>query len=80
MGSEVLQVYNFPKGSSFKDYLATWYPDEKGDPEPCTSKATPYCSSFAGAMITNNIKRAVMEEPLPESVTFDFKTFGLIIH
>jgi len=72
MGSEVLQVYNF-KSPKLKTYIKHWYPDDEASQEPCSSKATPYCSTMSGSIVANTIKRMIKDEPSPVEFIFDFK-------
>ena len=71
MGAEHYQQYTFidPK---LRDYLKTWYSDEEGDPEPCSAKATSYCSNMSGSFIVNQIRKAVTGQSIDEEFYFNF--------
>ena len=58
-------------------YKKTWYSDEEGSPEPCTSKATSYCSNMSGSFIANSTKNIVMKQPYFKEITFNFSTLIL---
>jgi len=78
MGAEVFQMYIITRKNTLDDYLNTWYPDEKASSEPCHSKATPYCSHLAGAMIANAIVRVITGKPAP-NVVFSFAEMAMMI-
>ena len=60
-----------------KEYMKTWYHDSEGDPEPCTAKATSYCSNFAGSMISNTVRKFVTNQPYSREFSFHFPTMML---
>ena len=74
MGAE---HYQQTVSTSLTDYLTTWYPDSEGDPEPCTAKATSYCSYLAGSMICNTIRKIETGQPYSREFNFNFPTFTL---
>ena len=59
------------------EYMKTWYHDSEGDPEPCTAKATSYCSNFAGSMIANTVRKYVTKQPYSRQFSFHFPTMML---
>ena len=71
MGAEQYQQYFFAK-PTYKAYEKKWYPDSEGDLEPCTSKATSYCSNMSGSFIVNAVKKFVMGEQIPKELVFSF--------
>ena len=62
MGAEQYQQYIY-NNITVKQYEKDWYSDEDSDPEPCTRKATSYCSNMSGSFISNSIKNIVMKQP-----------------
>ena len=50
MGAEQYQQYIYDN-ITVKKYEKDWYSDENSDPEPCTRKATSYCSNMSGSFI-----------------------------
>ena len=63
MGAEHYQQYILPR-PTLKQYLATWYPDHDSDPEPCTMKATSYCSNMSGSFICNAVRKIIDSQEL----------------
>jgi molybdopterin/thiamine biosynthesis adenylyltransferase len=63
--------------TNLTNYLTTWYPDSEGDPEPCTAKATSYCSNLAGSMIANTVRKIETNQPYSREFSFNFPTFTL---
>lgn len=78
MGAETLQLYTMID-PAIEEYLATWYSDEEGSKEPCTARATPYCSNMAGAFAANAIRRVVTDQPYYKEVVFHFPSMTLNI-
>ena len=76
MGSEQFQQYMIDKPTVDK-YKKTWYSDEEGSPEPCTSKATSYCSNMSGSFIVNSIRKYVTNQPYDKEIIFSFPTLFL---
>ena len=76
MGSEQFQQYMIDKPTVDK-YKKTWYSDEEGSPEPCTSKATSYCSNMSGSFIVNSIRKYVTKQPYDKEIVFSFPTLFL---
>ncbi len=74
MGAE---HYQQTTTKSLKEYLNTWYSDSDGDPEPCTAKATSYCSNFAGSMIASNVRKIITNQPYSKEFSFHFPTMML---
>ena len=83
MGAETLQLYLFqhnaePPSNNLHDYMDTWYSDEDGDIEPCARRATAYCSTFAGSIITSEIVKWVQGNPIrTNSLVFNFPSLLL---
>ena len=76
MGAEQFQQYMIDKPTLDK-YKKTWYSDEEGDPEPCTSKATSYCSNMSGSFIVNSIRKYVTNQPYDKKIVFNFPAMFL---
>jgi hypothetical protein len=76
MGAEHYQQYIIPR-PSLKDYLKTWYPDQDSDPEPCTMKATSYCSNMSGSFICNAVRKLITNQPYDRKFSFNFPTMIL---
>ena len=74
MGAE---QYQHTVTKTMTEYLKGWYPDSEGDPEPCTAKATSYCSNLAGSMIANTIRKVETSQPINKSFSFHFPTLML---
>ena len=76
MGAEHYQQYIYNNITMAK-YEKNWYSDEDSDQEPCTRKATSYCSNMSGSFIANAAKNIVMKQPYFKEVTFNFSTLIL---
>ena len=76
MGAEHYQQYILPK-PTLKEYLKTWYPDTDSDPEPCTMKATSYCSNMSGSFICNSVRKIINSQPYERKFSFNFPTMIL---
>ena len=76
MGAEQYQQYIY-NNITVKKYEKDWYSDEDSDPEPCTRKATSYCSNMSGSFISNSIKNIVMKQPYFKEIVFNFSTLIL---
>jgi|TARA_Y100000310_G_scaffold94303_1_gene91927 molybdopterin/thiamine biosynthesis adenylyltransferase len=79
MGSESYQQYSFKnKEISEKNYRKCWYSDIDASSEPCTRKATSYCSNMAGSFITNTIGRALNKMEYAKEIVFHFPSMSLM--
>jgi len=76
MGAEHYQQYIY-NNITMSKYDKNWYSDDDADPEPCTRKATSYCSNMSGSFISNSIKNIVMKQPYFNEITFNFSTLIL---
>ena len=76
MGAEHYQQYIY-NNITMSKYDKNWYSDDESDPEPCTRKATSYCSNMSGSFIANAAKNIVMKQPYFREVTFNFSTLIL---
>ena len=76
MGAEHYQQYILPK-PTLKEYLKSWYPDSDSDPEPCTMKATSYCSNMSGSFIVNAVRKIITNQPYEKKFSFNFPTMIL---
>ena len=76
MGAEHYQQYFLAK-PTLKSYIKTWYSDEEGDPEPCSAKATSYCSNMAGAFIANTVRKMITNQPTEKEIVFNFPVMML---
>mgnify|MGYP003111086915 FL=1 len=76
MGAEHYQQYIY-NNITMSQYDKNWYSDDESDPEPCTRKATSYCSNMSGSFIANAAKNIVMKQPYFKEVTFNFSTLIL---
>tara|TARA_R110002167_G_scaffold296356_2_gene500785 strand:- start:952 stop:1605 length:654 start_codon:yes stop_codon:yes gene_type:complete len=76
MGAEHYQQYIY-NNITMSKYDKNWYSDDDSDPEPCTRKATSYCSNMSGSFIANAVKNIVMKQPYFKEVTFNFSTLIL---
>ena len=77
MGAEHYQQYILPK-PTLKEYLKSWYPDSDSDPEPCTMKATSYCSNMSGSFIVNAVRKLITNQPYDKKFSFNFPTMILV--
>tara|TARA_R110002020_G_scaffold188842_7_gene387598 strand:- start:2387 stop:3049 length:663 start_codon:yes stop_codon:yes gene_type:complete len=77
MGAEHYQQYILPK-PTLKEYLKSWYPDTDSDPEPCTMKATSYCSNMSGSFICNAVRKIITNQPYEKKFSFNFPTMILV--
>ena len=71
MGAEHYQQYIFDSPTVNK-YKKTWYSDEQGSPEPCSAKATSYCSNLSGSFIANTVRKLVTNQPYNKEFSFNF--------
>tara|TARA_R110002012_G_scaffold179021_1_gene344432 strand:+ start:1637 stop:2305 length:669 start_codon:yes stop_codon:yes gene_type:complete len=76
MGAEHYQQYVLLK-DILKAYKMIWYSDEEGSEEPCSMKATSYCSNMAGSFIANAVRKIVKQQPYEEFVSFHFPTMTI---
>ena len=76
MGAEHYQQYTF-KNLTMSMYKKNWYSDDEGDPEPCSMKATSYCSNMAGSFIVNTIRKVLTEQPYDKEFNFNFPLLRL---
>ena len=76
MGAEHYQQYIYSNITMAK-YKKNWYSDEDSDQEPCTRKATSYCSNMSGSFIANSTKNIVMKQPYFKEISFNFSTLIL---
>ena len=76
MGAEHYQQYIYDNITMAK-YEKNWYSDEDSDQEPCTRKATSYCSNMSGSFIANSAKNIVMKQPYFKEISFNFSTLIL---
>ena len=76
MGAEHYQQYTF-KDLTMSMYKKNWYSDDEGDPEPCSMKATSYCSNMAGSFIVNTIRKVLTEQPYDKEFNFNFPLLRL---
>ena len=77
MGAQTYQQYTFKK-PTINEYKGYWYPDEEGSEEPCTAKATSYCSNMAGSFITNSVAKIVTKQPHEKEIIFHFPSMTLM--
>ena len=77
MGAQTYQQYAFKKPTLDK-YKKCWYDDEEGSEEPCTAKATSYCSNMAGSFITNSVSKMVTSQPFENEIVFHFPSMSLM--
>jgi len=76
MGADHYQQYIY-NNITMSQYDKNWYSDDDSDPEPCTRKATSYCSNMSGSFISNSIKNIVMKQPYFKEIIFNFSTLIL---
>ena len=76
MGAEHYQQYIY-NNITMSQYDKNWYSDDDSDPEPCTRKATSYCSNMSGSFIANSIRKLIMEQPFNKEISFHFPTMML---
>tara|TARA_Y100000310_G_scaffold206189_1_gene206559 strand:+ start:4138 stop:4737 length:600 start_codon:yes stop_codon:yes gene_type:complete len=76
MGAEMFQMYVLPN-PKIKQYKQFWYSDEDGSEEPCTAKATPWCSSLTGSFISNALSKVIAGHPCPTELFFHFPSMTL---
>ena len=76
MGAEMFQMYVLQK-PKIKEYKKFWYSDEEGSEEPCTAKATPWCSSLTGSFISNALSKVISGHPCPTELFFHFPSMTM---
>ena len=77
MGAQTYQQYAFKKPSLSK-YKECWYDDNSASTEPCTAKATSYCSNMAGSFITNSISKMANDYMYEKEILFHFPSMTLM--
>ena len=77
MGAQTYQQYAFKKPSLSK-YKECWYDDNSASTEPCTAKATSYCSNMAGSFITNSISKMANDHMYEKEILFHFPSMTLM--
>ena len=77
MGAQTYQQYAFKKPSLNK-YIKCWYDDDSASTEPCTAKATSYCSNMAGSFITNSISKMANNHMYEKEILFHFPSMTLM--
>ena len=78
MGAQTYQQYVFTKPTVEK-YKKCWYDDHEGSEEPCTAKATSYCSNMAGSFITNAVSKIVSGQQFEKEIIFHFPSMVLMV-
>jgi len=79
MGSESYQQYSFKdKSITVDNYKKCWYTDDEASSEPCTRKATSYCSNMAGSFITNTVGRVLNKLEHSKEILFHFPSMTLM--
>jgi molybdopterin/thiamine biosynthesis adenylyltransferase len=78
MGAQTYQQYAFIKPTVTK-YKKCWYDDDNASEEPCTAKATSFCSNMAGSFITNAISKIVNKQPYEKEILFHFPSMVLTV-
>jgi len=78
MGAQTYQQYVFVK-PTVKKYKECWYSDINASEEPCSSKATSYCSNMAGSFITNAISKVTNKYPYEKEILFHFPSMTLMV-
>ena len=73
MGAEHFQQYII-KHPTIAKYEKIWYSDEEGSPEPCTAKATSYCSNLAGSFIVNGVRKLITGQPYNSEFSINLPT------
>ena len=76
MGAEMFQMYVLQK-PKIKEYKKFLYYDEEGSEEPCTAKATPWCSSLTGSFISNALSKVISGHPCPTELFFHFPSMTM---
>ena len=79
MGAEVFQLYTVDTANPdwYVEHLSTLNEDEVPD-EPCTAKATIYTAFIAAGHIAHQVKRIIMNQPIPKVLVHDIEQFVLI--
>lgn len=79
MGAEVFQLYTVDTADSdwYVDHLSTLNEDDVPE-EPCTAKATIYTAFIAAGHIAHQVKRIIMDQPLPKVLVHDIQQLVLI--
>ena len=80
MGAEVFQLYTVDTANPgwYTDHLDTLNEDEIPD-EPCTAKATIYTAFMAAGHIAHQVKRIIMDEPLPKVLIHDIQQLVMVM-
>ena len=78
MGAQTYQQYAFIKPTIPK-YKKCWYTDDNASEDPCTAKATSYCSNMAGSFITNAISKIATKQPFENEILFHFPSMTLMV-
>jgi molybdopterin/thiamine biosynthesis adenylyltransferase len=79
MGAEVFQLYTVDTADPgwYEEHLSTLSEDEVPD-EPCTAKATIYTAFTAAGHIAHQVKRIIMDQPLPKVLIHDIRNLAMV--
>jgi molybdopterin-synthase adenylyltransferase len=79
MGADQAEVYVIPSGDlkAFRLYNTHLWLDADTAPLPCTSKATMYNVLTIASLIANNVRLALMGEPVRPAVIIDNKNVSM---
>lgn len=79
MGAEVFQLYTVDTADSdwYAEHLSSLNEDDVPD-APCTAKATIYTAFIAAGHIAHQVKRIIMDQPLPRVLIHDIQRLALI--
>lgn len=69
MGGDTVEVYSYSDPEEYYDTL-----EDSVDHVPCSALYISYTSFLCSAIIANQIKRFLKEEPINKNVLFDFAT------
>lgn len=74
MGKLAVNIYNIdPKSpKEFKDYMETWFPDEKAEKIPCTQRGIIFPVMTCASIICNIIKRHINREKQNKHYLIDY--------
>lgn len=80
MGAEHAALYSYRPTDLIgcASYSKTLYTDEKAIQEPCTAKATSYCSRILAGMIAVAVKNHLTGKPRLRSAQFSIPAFDLL--
>lgn len=77
MGAQVCSVRVIRDDDGYEDWRSDWYPQseaDEADTTDCTTKATIFCASMAGALMCKTFMDVINDMPVPFCTTINMAT------